>query len=79
MDSWAEMNWMNRFRKAAEGRTAILITHRFPTAMHADMIHVMKEGSIVESGNHEKLIALGGLYSESWRNQTQLDGRHGMV
>jgi ATP-binding cassette, subfamily B, bacterial len=79
MDSWAEMNWMNRFRKAAEGRTAILITHRFPTAMHADRIHVMKEGKILESGNHEELIALGGLYAESWRSQTQLDGAHGMV
>jgi ATP-binding cassette subfamily B protein len=79
MDSWAEMNWMTRFRKAAEGRTAILITHRFPTAMHADVIHVMKDGSIVESGNHEKLIALSGLYAQSWHNQTQLDGRHGLV
>jgi ATP-binding cassette subfamily B protein len=72
MDSWAEMNWMNRFRKAVEGRTAILITHRFPTAMHADMIHVMQEGRIVESGNHDSLIELGGLYSQSWRNQTQM-------
>jgi ATP-binding cassette subfamily B protein len=71
MDSWAEMNWIPRFRKACEGRTAILITHRFPTAMHADTIHVMQNGKIVESGDHETLIALDGSYAESWRNQTQ--------
>jgi ATP-binding cassette subfamily B protein len=71
MDSWAEINWMTRFRKAAEGRTVILITHRFPTAMHADMIHVMGQGKIVESGDHESLLAQDGLYAESWRNQTQ--------
>jgi ATP-binding cassette, subfamily B, bacterial len=71
MDSWAETNWMTRFRKVAEGKTVILITHRFPTAMHADMIHVMGQGKIVESGDHESLLAQGGLYAESWRNQTQ--------
>jgi ATP-binding cassette, subfamily B, bacterial len=71
MDSWAETNWMTMFRKAAEGRTVILITHRFSTAMHADTIHVMQDGKIVESGNHENLLAQAGLYAESWRNQTQ--------
>ncbi len=71
MDSWAEANWMTGFRKALQGRTAIVITHRFTTAMHADSIHVMHEGKIVESGDHQSLVAQQGLYAESWRNQTQ--------
>ena len=69
MDPWAEMDWFDRFRAHAAGHTVILITHRFTTAMQADVIHVMEEGSIVESGNHEQLLALGGSYAEWWRRQ----------
>ncbi len=69
MDSWAEADWLGRFRELTEGRTAIMITHRFTTAMHADMIHVMDEGKITESGTHEQLVAAGGHYAESWRIQ----------
>jgi ATP-binding cassette subfamily B protein len=50
-----------------------LVTHRFPIARHADIIHVMDQGKIVESGSHEELLQLGGRYAESWRNQTQED------
>ncbi len=69
MDSWAEADWMARFRKLAEGRTVMLITHRFTTAMQADIIHVMVEGKLIESGSHEELLALEGHYAESWRRQ----------
>jgi ATP-binding cassette, subfamily B, bacterial len=69
MDSWAEVEWLGRFCKLAEGRTALMITHRFTTAMHADMIHVMHEGRIIESGNHSELLAAEGHYAESWRAQ----------
>ena len=54
LDPWAEADWLERFRKLAVGRTAIVITHRFTTAMHADVIHVMESGRIVESGTHEE-------------------------
>ena len=69
MDSWAEADWLERFRTLANGRTAIVITHRFTLAMRADIIHVMRNGQIVESGNHNELLELGGLYAQSWLAQ----------
>jgi ATP-binding cassette subfamily B protein len=69
LDPWAEADWLERFRKLAVGRTSIIITHRFTTAMHADVIHVMNEGRIVESGSHQRLLEQNGLYAESWSRQ----------
>jgi ATP-binding cassette subfamily B protein len=71
MDSWAEADWLARFRTLVEGQTAIVITHRFTTAMQADMIHVMQEGQIVESGSHHELLKQDGLYAHSWAAQMQ--------
>ncbi|HEX5417403.1 MAG TPA: ABC transporter ATP-binding protein [Chloroflexota bacterium] len=70
MDSWAEIEWLKRFRGLVGGRTAIIITHRFTTARQADLIHVMDGGQIVESGNHDELLASGGVYAQSWLAQT---------
>jgi ATP-binding cassette subfamily B protein len=72
LDPWAEADWLERFRKLAHGRTSIIITHRFTTAMHADVIHVMDRGRIVESGSHQRLLDQGGLYAESWSRQNML-------
>lgn len=69
MDSWAEAEWLGRFDRLVEDRTAILITHRFTTAMRADIIHVMDDGRIVESGTHAELMDLGGRYASSWITQ----------
>lgn len=69
LDPWAEADWLERFRELAVGRTSIIITHRFTTAMHADVIHVMDRGRIVESGSHQRLLAHTGLYAESWSRQ----------
>ena len=69
MDSWAEADWLARFRQLVAGRTAIIITHRFTTAMHADVIHVMADGQVVESGTHQELLAMGGRYAQSWLQQ----------
>ncbi len=77
MDSWAENEWMKRFRNLVEGKTSIIITHRFTTAMYADVIYVMSDGKIIESGTHNELIDQGGVYSSSWKNQstTNLGGK----
>ncbi|HEX5886200.1 MAG TPA: ABC transporter ATP-binding protein [Pyrinomonadaceae bacterium] len=69
LDPWAEADWLERFRELAVGRTSIIITHRFTTAMHADVIHVMDRGRVVESGSHYGLLGLKGLYAESWSRQ----------
>jgi len=69
LDPWAEADWLLRFRQLAVGRTAIIITHRFTTAMHADIIHVMEHGRIIEAGSHYELLDRDGLYADSWKRQ----------
>ena len=71
MDSWAENEWLDRFRRMVRGRTALIITHRFTTAMQADIIHVMEGGHVVESGTHDELLDLGGRYASSWKKQVR--------
>ena len=71
MDSWAELDWMKRFKNLAAGRTAVIITHRFTTAMKADLIYVMDAGEVVESGSHADLVQQGGRYAASWHAQMQ--------
>ena len=71
MDSWTENEWLSRFRAMVDGQTALVITHRFTTAMRADIIHVLDKGIVVESGSHAELLAAGGRYATSWRAQME--------
>ena len=52
------------------GRTTIVIAHRLSTVRPAHRIHVMEAGQVIESGTHEELVELGGLYAALWRVQT---------
>ena len=70
MDSWAETDWFDRLRDLASGRTGFIITHRFTIAMRADIIHVMNDGHVIESGSHWDLVNDGGFYATSWKEQT---------
>lgn len=74
MDSWSELEWLGTFRELAQGRTVLMITHRFTTAMQADIIHVMDQGRIVESGTHRQLLLLNGRYASSWKRQMGSEG-----
>ena len=54
---------------ALKGRTSIVIAHRLSTVRDADQILVLENGSIVERGKHEELVALGGLYADLYNRQ----------
>jgi len=69
MDAWAEAEWFARFRAVAAGCTVLLISHRLTTTMHADVIHVMRGGRIIESGSHSDLLIQRGRYREAWESQ----------
>ena len=51
-------------------RTVIVIAHRLSTVRNADIIYVLENGSVVESGNHESLLNIEGVYSKLWSVQT---------
>lgn len=55
--------------KLMEGRTSFVIAHRLSTIKNADLILVMKDGDIIESGNHEDLLAQGGFYADLYNSQ----------
>ena len=71
LDSLTEEEISRTIREVAHGREVmtILIAHRLSTVMHADRIHVLERGRMVESGRHEDLLAEKGLYYAMWRQQ----------
>jgi len=71
MDAKSEYEVFRRIRRLLEGRTAILISHRFSTVRMADRIFAFEKGSISESGTHEQLIKLGGNYAYLFEKQAR--------
>lgn len=72
IDPIREMNMINDFRAALQGKTALLISHRIAFARLADRIIVLKEGEIAEEGTHEELLSLNGFYSTLYTEQKKL-------
>jgi ATP-binding cassette subfamily B protein len=64
LDARAEHSVYQRLRELAAGRTVVLITHRMASVREADRIYVMDHGAIVEQGDHEALMAAGGIYAQ---------------
>jgi ATP-binding cassette subfamily B protein len=78
LDAAAEYEFFGRLRDLANGRTTILVSHRFTALGLADRIAVMERGRIVETGTHEALLARAGVYARLYdlhRRQTTLTGR----
>jgi len=71
MDAGAEAELFEYFRSHTAGRIAVLISHRFSTVRQADRIAVLKEGQIIESGTHEKLMNLNGVYAKLFLLQAE--------
>ncbi|WP_439947849.1 ABC transporter ATP-binding protein [Streptomyces sp. BBFR109] len=72
LDARAELEVFERIRKLADsGQTVVLITHRLASVRHADLVHVLDQGRLVESGPPEELLAAGGLYAELYALQAE--------
>src|SRR2546425_5848520 len=75
LDAVSEAIVFDALHRLMKGRTCIVITHRLATIRQADMIFVLKDGSIVEWGRHEQLLALNGLYRHLHDTQFQREER----
>ena len=69
IDTRTEGLIQDSFNRMMEGRTSFVVAHRLSTIRNADVILVMKDGDIVEAGNHEELLKKNGFYSELYRSQ----------
>ena len=69
IDTRTEQKIQEAFHKLMRGRTSFIVAHRLQTIMDADKIIVMKDGHIIEMGNHEELLTEGGFYSELFKSQ----------
>lgn len=69
IDTRTEIKIQKAFARLMEGRTSFIVAHRLSTIREADVILVMKDGHIIEQGNHESLLEQGGFYRELYQSQ----------
>lgn len=69
IDTRTELKIQNAFAKMMEGRTSFIVAHRLSTIREADTILVMRDGNIIEQGDHETLLSQGGFYAELYNSQ----------
>ncbi len=69
IDTRTEIRIQKAFAKLMEGRTSFIVAHRLSTIQEADIILVMKDGNIIEQGNHESLLAQDGFYARLYNSQ----------
>src|SRR5690606_32216671 len=69
LDTTSERQVQDALHKLMQNRTTLVIAHRLSTVQQADVIYVLHQGKIVESGNHEALLAKGGHYAKLYHNQ----------
>ncbi len=69
IDTRTEIKIQNAFATMMKGRTSFIVAHRLSTIKEADVILVMKDGSIIEQGNHDELLAKNGFYADLYNSQ----------
>ena len=69
IDTRTELKIQNAFAALMKGRTSFIVAHRLSTIKEADIILVMKDGHIIEQGNHKTLLAAGGFYANLYNSQ----------
>ena len=69
VDTRTEQLIQDSFEKLTSGRTSFVIAHRLSTIRNSDLILVMKDGAVIEQGNHEELLKLNGFYAELYNSQ----------
>ena len=74
IDTRTEIKVQEAFGRLMEGRTTFIVAHRLSTIREADVILVMKDGQIIEQGNHESLLQKGGFYKYLYESQFALTG-----
>ena len=72
IDTRTEIRIQRAFAKMMQGRTSFIVAHRLSTIQEADIILVMRDGRIVEQGDHESLLKRGGFYAELYNSQFAL-------
>jgi ATP-binding cassette subfamily B protein len=79
LDASAEYQLFCKFKELAEGKTTILVSHRFSTLGMADRIVVLKEGRLVEAGTHEELVSSSGVYAMLYSLHERMRTRNGLA